>query len=359
MGFNLTDFPGTLPSLSDPANFNTNAQALFDWIVNTLVSELNGTLEIGGTGDQGLQIESTTFGNAQLDLMRTSANSYRLTNDGGDFKIQHGSTPAGVATNTRLTILDTGEVGIGTTTPSEKLDVVGNVEVNGNLVFNGGFRSINQSTATDLGVQILGATSNTDGANIAVYGKDHATLAGDVYITSGGATGVGETIFRRRTDSAFITSMTIDSSGDVSITGALSKGSGSFKIDHPIKPETHHLVHSFVESPQADNIYRGTVTLVDGQATVNLDTACRMSEGTFVALNGNVQCFTSNEDGWTAVRGSVSGNILTIEAQDNTCTDTVSWMVVGERIDQHMIDASWTDDNGRVITEPLKPESPE
>jgi hypothetical protein len=151
------------------------------------------------------------------------------------------------------------------------------------------------------------------------------------------------------------TTMTLNGSGDLDVTGALSKGSGSFKIDHPLKPDTHHLVHSFIEGPQADNIYRGTVALVNGAATVNLDTAGRMSEGTFVALNGNVQCLTSNEQGWTAVRGSVSGNILTIEAQDSACTDTVSWMVIGERHDQHMIDTAWTDADGRVITEPEKP----
>ena len=81
-----------------------------------------------------------------------------------------------------------------------------------------------------------------------------------------------------------------------------------------------------------------------------------MTEGTFVLLNTNTQCFTSNESGWTAIKGSVSGNILTITAQDNTCTDTISWMVVGERCDQHMKDTDWTDENGRVITEPEKEE---
>ena len=136
----------------------------------------------------------------------------------------------------------------------------------------------------------------------------------------------------------------------------LSKSSGSFKIDHPLpeKTETHYLVHSFVESPQADNIYRGKVDLVYGLAAVNIDDAAGMTEGTYVLLNTNTQCFTSNESGWTAVKGSVSGNILTITAQDNTCTDTISWMVIGERHDQHMLDTEWTDENGKVIVEPLK-----
>jgi len=140
------------------------------------------------------------------------------------------------------------------------------------------------------------------------------------------------------------------------VFGSLSKNSGSFRIDHPLVglSTTTDLVHSFIEGPQADLIYRGVVDLTDGTATVNVDTAGRMTQGTFEALCTNVSCFTSNETDWTAVKGSVSGNILTITAQDNTSTATVSWMVVGERKDKHMKDTNWTDENGRVITEPLK-----
>ncbi len=149
---------------------------------------------------------------------------------------------------------------------------------------------------------------------------------------------------------------TAPTDNNLHVVGAISKGSGSFKIDHPLpaKTDTHHLVHSFLEAPQADLIYRGKVALSGGSATVNIDTATGMSEGTFVLLCRDVQCFTSNEEGWTAIKGSVSGNTLTITAQDSSCTDTVSWMVVGERKDQHMIDTDWTDDTGKVIVEPEK-----
>jgi len=148
------------------------------------------------------------------------------------------------------------------------------------------------------------------------------------------------------------------SGGNVSVGGALSKGSGSFKIDHPLesKKDTHYLAHSFVEGAQADNIYRGKINLVNGTATVNVDTVSNMTDGTFVALNRDIQCFTTNETGWTAVKGSVSGNLLTINAQDNTCTDTISWLVIGERQDPHMYEVDWTDEHGKVITEPLKEE---
>ena len=150
--------------------------------------------------------------------------------------------------------------------------------------------------------------------------------------------------------------MSINASGNVAIVGSLSKGSGSFKIDHPLseKNSTHHLVHSFVESPQADNIYRGRATLENGAATINLDSESGMTDGTFVALNTDIQSFVTNETDWDAVKSSVTGNILTIESQNNSSSAIVSWLVIGERQDQHIKDADFTDENGKVIVEPLK-----
>jgi len=135
---------------------------------------------------------------------------------------------------------------------------------------------------------------------------------------------------------------------------SISKGSGSFQIKHPLeaKKDTHYLRHSFIEGPKCDNIYRGKVTLSSGTATVNLDTAGTMTEGTFVALNENIQCTTTNETGWSAVKGNVSGNILTITAQDNTSTDTISWIVVGERKDDEIKASDLTDASGKLLVEP-------
>jgi len=166
----------------------------------------------------------------------------------------------------------------------------------------------------------------------------------------------GKMIFSLATNSVLATCATLDYAGNFSVVGALSKGSGSFKIDHPIPSmtDTHHLVHSFVEAPQADLYYRGKVALVDGKASVNIDQASGMTEGTFVLLCRDVQCFTSNETDWDAVRGFVSGNTLTIECQNQSSTAMVSWLVIGERQDKHMMDTEWTDKNGKVIVEPLK-----
>jgi hypothetical protein len=136
----------------------------------------------------------------------------------------------------------------------------------------------------------------------------------------------------------------------------VSKASGSFKIDHPLpdKKDTHHLVHSFHEGPRADLWYRGEIALVSGSATVDLDEAAGMSAGTWDLLCRDPQVWIQNDSGWDAVRGSVSGSTLTIECSEAGSSDTVSWMVVAERHDQHMIDTNWTDDDGRVIVEPEK-----
>ena len=140
----------------------------------------------------------------------------------------------------------------------------------------------------------------------------------------------------------------------LAVVGSVSKGSGSFKIKHPLasKKCTHQLVHSFIEGPQADLIYRGKINLESGIACVNIDCASRMTEGTFEALNRCSQVFTTNESSWDAIRGKLHRNILVIESQNTESNDEISWMVIGERQDEHMLETEWTDEEGRVITEP-------
>lgn len=176
---------------------------------------------------------------------------------------------------------------------------------------------------------------------------------------SGGNAGSDLTLYRYSDAGGYLgTAMTFNrSTGAIAVIGALSKGSGSFRIDHPLpeKEGTHQLVHSFIEGPQVDLIYRGKVALVNGTAQINIDEKFGMTAGTFVALCRDTQCFTSNEQGWHRVRGSVAGAVLTIECEEATCTDTVSWMVIGERQDKHIMNTDWTDENGKVILEPVKP----
>ncbi len=147
--------------------------------------------------------------------------------------------------------------------------------------------------------------------------------------------------------------------GNVTVTGALSKGSGTFLIDHPLDPANRDLAHGFVEAPRYDLIYRGTVALVDGRATVDIDAASNMSPGTFEALTTNaVVTSLQNQSGFARLRpGAIAGGSFEIICEDDTCTDTVSWVIIAERNDafvKHMDDNC--DPAGRFIPEREKPE---
>jgi hypothetical protein len=166
------------------------------------------------------------------------------------------------------------------------------------------------------------------------------------------STGAGST-------TTLVTGLSMTSTGAVSIPGSLSKGSGTFDIKHPLN-NRKRLVHSFIEGPRCDNIYRGTVQLHNGIGMVNLDKdcvedpECQMTEGTFEALNTNVTYFLQNKTNFDQVIGNINGNILTITSNNPNSNALISWMVIGERNDPHIKEWSRTNSNGRLITEYIK-----
>ena len=181
-------------------------------------------------------------------------------------------------------------------------------------------------------------------------GTDNVDLKFEVNGSITGTSGVTLTLGSSNSNIAIISNNAVSVTGGLSVSG----GTKNFRIPHPLVglSTTKDLVHSVIEGPQMDLIYRGKTTLVGGISTVNLDTKSGMTEGTFVALNRDVQCFTTNETGWTNVKGSVTGNQLTIVAQENTCIDTISWMVIGERQDNDIKTCNGTDSDGNLIIEP-------
>jgi len=264
--------------------------------------------------------------------------NFTLMADGsGTVKIAAGGAGAiGTFSSTGLAVTGTlSSTGLATFTSSYSSTLAGSINMTSNIPL---ITWQNSGSGSNRNFMVANGYSNPGVLTLAISGS--AGGAATTILSEWSSTGLAVT-------------------GALSCTGALSKGSGSFRIEHPLpaKSATHQLVHSFIEGPQADLIYRGKVVLVDGKASVNIDTAATMTEGTFEVLCRDIQCFTTNESGWTAVRGKVTGNILTIEAKDADCSDEISWMVIGERQDPHMMETDWTDDNGKVIVEPLKPET--
>jgi hypothetical protein len=287
-----------------------------------------------------------------------------------------------------------GNLGIGTTNPGEKLQVDGNIRVGISTTSN--YIAFRGTTAdgtnasgdedqsvglkrwehTYIGERIY--ESGTEKSELLLFkGNDNTIssvgpdrvriLAGEfrVDIINTVAAGTFEQVGNALSSNALIVTPTgnlgigitnptskLHVSGNVTVTGSVSKGSGSFVIDHPLS-ETKNLVHSFIEGPRADLIYRGTVTLIGGSATINLDEEYELIPGTWKTLCRNPQVWISNIDGWTNCRGTVEDGILIIEAQ-TASNESVNWLVIAERQDKHMYDTEWTDNNGRPILEPVK-----
>ena len=119
--------------------------------------------------------------------------------------------------------------------------------------------------------------------------------------------------------------------GSLTITGALSKGAGTFVIDHPQKPGTHLLYHSFVESPDVKNIYDGIATLdTNGEVVIALPEY-------FDALNTSTryQFFPLDEAMPNLyIKAEERNNAFTIAG--GTPGGRVSWQITGIRHDPYI-----------------------
>ena len=269
----------------------------------------------GGTGVSSLTDGGVLIGNGTGGIVATAV----LAN--GEMLVGDGTTDPAIESGATLRT----SIGVGTSDEPEFAKVSVNTSANDGLL----------AVVCDTNAQALFSHQETSGEINAVFRGGAANSTVNVSFQS---------------DTAQVASITNN--------GALSKASGSFRIPHPhpSKTATHDLVHSFVESNRAGLVYDGEVDLVAGAATIDMDEGVGRPAGTWVLLTRDPHVFTSNETGWSPVRGTVSGATLTIECQDNTSTDTVSYMVVAERQDAHMTTAEtdWTDEEGRPIIEPLR-----
>lgn len=117
--------------------------------------------------------------------------------------------------------------------------------------------------------------------------------------------------------------------GNLKVMGQLSKGGGTFKIDHPLDPENKFLIHSFVESPEMLNIYNGNIiTDETGFATVELP-------GYFEAANKDFryQLTVIGSFAQSMIHKEVSNNSFVIRTSEPGIK--VSWQVTGVRNDNY------------------------
>lgn len=186
----------------------------------------------------------------------------------------------------------------------------------------------------------IGSTT-TSNAKLNVYALNDVCIdvqsAGDNGINVESYSGVpGESaIYAKNTSGGkagyFLGDVTIQ--GNLNVTGSVSKGGGSFKIDHPLDPENKYLYHSFVESSDMMNVYNGNVLMDNnGEAVIELP-------DWFEALNKDFRyqltCIGSYASVYVAEE--ISNN--TFKIAGGTPRLKISWQVTGIRQDP------WTEQN--------------
>jgi hypothetical protein len=249
-------------------------------------------LDIQNLGPSVLRLgDQVTVGGTQWEFQST------VINNKGAMNLSNLST----GTNP-LTVLRGGNVGINTTSPSNRLTVVDSSP----------YPLLLQS-ASSFGTW---AKLNNTGAgghqwNILSAGADNSEGAGNLGITD--LTGAS----------------TIWLEGNVNVTGNLSKGGGSFRIDHPLDPANKYLSHSFVESPDMMDVYNGNVvTDKNGVAIITLPDY-------FQTLNRDFRYQTSvvGQFAQAIVAKKVADNHFTIKTSKPGVE--VSWQITGIRQDAY------------------------
>jgi hypothetical protein len=202
------------------------------------------------------------------------------------------------------------------------------------------------------GTGVLGSASATSGLNFGVQGISASSAgigvqAGNTPTGEGVSLAAGTLLINGYVGKTG--KFSVDNSGNgyfagnLNVTGKLTKGSGSFKIDHPLDPANKYLSHSFVESPDMMNVYNGVVVLdAHGSAWVTLPDY-------FEALNRDFryQLTAVGVPGPNLyIATKVSGNRFKIAG--GKPHGEVSWQVTGIRQDAYA-------DAYRIPTEEDKP----
>ena len=372
-------------------------------IASTGAATFSGNIVQSGTSNIIQQSASNSYtGGSVLDIYNISATGYGIYVKGGGTS-QYSLSVNNYAGTNLLTIL-----GSGAATFSSTVTAKGTGNYNGFIADNSSSSTIGGGyySANSFGVQrglfaVAGAISGTTDNNIGIFAEAglgikffvNGSATASHIMTSGGNVLIGTTADASGklqvvgADNAIVSQIksasgyfqiysyytalnttiiqTLNGSGSTYINFRLETltmtvagnqtvtGTKSFAIDHPLD-DTKTLLHYSTESPKADLIYRGKINLVNGKAIINIDLSSKMTEGTFVSLCRDIQCFTTNETGWDLVKGKVVGNLLSIESNNQNSNDEISWMVIGERYDESIKNSNMLDKDGDLIVEKNK-----
>ncbi len=194
---------------------------------------------------------------------------------------------------------------------------------------------VNGSSSRGIGVRgqstdgtgVLGQHTATAGTAPGVYGSSPNSIGVSGYSQNGDGV-AGLSLFGDGVVGVSAMGLAGRFSGNVTVTGTLTKGGGAFRIDHPLDPAHTYLQHSFVESPDMMDVYNGNVrTNAKGFATVRLPKY-------FQALNRSFRYQLTSLSGLqeVAVAKEIAHNRFTIQSQKPHAR--ISWQVTGIRHDR-------------------------
>lgn len=233
-----------------------------DWFVqNTLGVGTDapiGDIEIRKSTAPFLVITGVGAVDSGINPWNTNADNYVYTDSSGDLRVW--TDDFGTEFGDRLSIETNGNVGIGTTTALRRLHVgPGSLSP----VTAGGSLLLQEGTATSM---IMKSTTGAESffyqdAVNGLFGTASSTPMGirtnnlnRVWITESGNVGINTTS----------PAATLHVVGNQIVTGTKS-----FAQDHPTDP-AKQIVYAALEGGEAGTYTRGTATLVDGEATVEL-----------------------------------------------------------------------------------------
>jgi hypothetical protein len=296
-------------------------------------------LILSGTGGLAGIIQATNTSDGGNGMVAQGGNSNGIS--GGDGVVAQGGNSNGISG------------GDGVVAQGGKSNVLGGVGGSG-VIGKGGESDNGAVGAGGVGVQGGGGNSASGaGGNgmIAAGGNSTSGNGGQgILVSAGFGNGAGNRggIGIEATGGGGLNGATTGLAGkfngNVQVSGTLSKGGGSFKIDHPLDPENRYLYHSFVESPDMKNIYDGNVvTDENGEAVVVMPEY-------FEALNRDVryQLTVIGTFAQAIVANEIKGNRFVIRT--NAPNVKVSWQVTGVRQDAFA-------NRNRIPVEEDKPEA--